>query len=58
MIARKGVAATEPPAKRIRLLAGKRDYFEQFMIGKLRFIDSRVAAIAFSRLSDTLPGRV
>ena len=49
MIARRGVAASGPRAKRIRWLAGKRDYFEQFMLEKLRFIVSRMAAIAFSR---------
>ncbi len=49
MIARKGVVATGPPARKIRWLAGKRDYFEQFILGRLRFIDSRAAVIAFLR---------
>jgi hypothetical protein len=41
MIARNGAAASGPPAKKIWWLVGKKDYFEQFMLGKLRFIVSR-----------------
>ncbi len=41
MIARKGVAASGRPAKKIQWLAGKRDYFEQFILGQLRCVIHR-----------------